>query len=160
MTLTSFKPGLIDGVSVTPLERHADGRGWLAELWRCDDAPSPRPAMAYLSVTRPGEARGPHEHQRQSDRFVFAGPGTALIRLWDRRADSPTAGCSMTLHAGEDQPISLVAPPGVVHGYRNDGPGDLWVINLPDALYRGEGRAEPVDEIRWEDDPDSPFSFS
>jgi len=46
---------------------------------------------------------------------------------------------------------------GVVHGYRNlsDRPG--LVCNFANRLYRGPGRQEPVDEIRFEDTPDSPF---
>lgn len=53
----------------------------------------------------------------------------------------------------------VVIPPGVVHGYRNISGEDALVINLPNRLYRGEGKAEDVDEIRHEDDPDSPYRF-
>jgi hypothetical protein len=30
---------------------------------------------------------------------------------------------------------------------------------MPDRLFMGEGKAEPVDEIRHEDDPSSPFQI-
>jgi len=33
------------------------------------------------------------------------------------------------------------------------------MINLPNRLFRGRGRSEPVDEIRSEDDPGSPFKL-
>jgi dTDP-4-dehydrorhamnose 3,5-epimerase len=36
-----------------------------------------------------------------------------------------------------------------------DAPG--LVVNLPNRLYMGEGRREPVDEIRHEDDPDTVY---
>jgi len=36
---------------------------------------------------------------------------------------------------------------------------DGLVINLPNRLYRGEGKQNGVDEIRHEDTPDSPFGF-
>jgi dTDP-4-dehydrorhamnose 3,5-epimerase len=51
----------------------------------------------------------------------------------------------------------IVIPPGVVHAYTNvsDVPG--LVFNGPNRLYKGPGRKEPVDEVRHEDDPDSPF---
>jgi dTDP-4-dehydrorhamnose 3,5-epimerase len=44
-----------------------------------------------------------------------------------------------------------------VHAYRNKGLSDGLVVNLPDRLFRGKGKATPVDEVRYEDDPESPF---
>jgi dTDP-4-dehydrorhamnose 3,5-epimerase len=58
---------------------------------------------------------------------------------------------------GEDAPCSLIVPAGVVHGYRNVGSRDGLVINLPNRLFMGPARAHPIDEIRHESDPDSPF---
>ena len=51
----------------------------------------------------------------------------------------------------------MIIPPGVVHAYQNvdDMPGLL--LNFPNQLYRGPQRQEPVDEIRHEEDPFSPF---
>ena len=48
--------------------------------------------MAYVSVTKPGVIRGPHEHVNQTDMFVFVGPGEFELHLWDRRESSPTKG--------------------------------------------------------------------
>ncbi|RJQ49085.1 MAG: dTDP-4-dehydrorhamnose 3,5-epimerase, partial [Nitrospiraceae bacterium] len=45
----------------------------------------------------------------------------------------------------------------IVHAYKNIGIVDGLVINLPDRLYKGWGKTEPVDEIRYEDDPKTPF---
>jgi dTDP-4-dehydrorhamnose 3,5-epimerase len=47
----------------------------------------------------------------------------------------------------------------VVHAYRNVGGEPGLVFNCPDRLYKGPGRKEPVDEIRHEDDPASPFQL-
>jgi dTDP-4-dehydrorhamnose 3,5-epimerase len=44
-----------------------------------------------------------------------------------------------------------------VHAYQNIGAVDGIVINCPNRLYRGQGRREQVDEIRHEDDPNTPF---
>ncbi len=155
---TSYQPGEIEGVIIRRLQRYEDARGWLAEVFRQDELPAELwPVMAYVSVTRPGVARGPHEHRHQTDMFCFLGPGTFEVRLWDGRGDSPTYGCSMTLRAGEDDPKVVVILSGVVHGYRNIGSVEALVINLPNRLYRGEGRKEPVDEVWYEDDTGSPF---
>jgi dTDP-4-dehydrorhamnose 3,5-epimerase len=34
-----------------------------------------------------------------------------------------------------------------------------WVINMPNKLYAGKGRQEPVDEIRHENDNNSPYTL-
>ncbi|HEX8353610.1 MAG TPA: dTDP-4-dehydrorhamnose 3,5-epimerase family protein, partial [Pyrinomonadaceae bacterium] len=159
LTAADLARGRIDGVVVRDLRKHLDERGWLAELYRGDDEASKqcRPAMAYASTTLPGVQRGPHEHHDQADHFCFLGPSNFKLRLWDNRPDSPTYGRVMTVYAGEDAPRAVVVPKGVVHAYRNVGPSTGLVVNLPDRLYAGEGRAEEVDEIRHEDDPATIF---
>lgn len=146
----------IRGVEVAALRYHNDARGWLTEVYRNDEFAT-RPVMAYVSMTHPGTARGPHEHREQTDVFVFMGPSTFRITLWDARPASPTHGERMVFEAGEGWPARVVVPPGVVHAYQNVGDGDGLVLNFPDRLYAGEGRREPVDEIRWEDDPSGRF---
>jgi dTDP-4-dehydrorhamnose 3,5-epimerase len=119
-----------------------------------------QPVMAYLSATRPGVVRGPHEHQEQTDFFAFAGPSDFEVTLWDNRVGSPTCGQREVLVLGASRPATLLVPPGVVHAYRNVGEVEGWVLNFPNRLYKGVGRREPVDEIRHEDDPDSKFRLS
>ena len=151
-----FKQGEIDGVVVRDLRRFNDDRGWLTELFRHDELASEFfPAMAYLSATRPGVKRGPHEHVDQADLFCFLGPSNFKMRMWDNRPDSTTFNHMMTLIVGADDPKSVLVPKGVVHAYQNVGDEDGIVINCPNRLYAGENRREPVDEIRHEDDPNT-----
>jgi dTDP-4-dehydrorhamnose 3,5-epimerase len=158
---TGWVDGDIDGVEIRPVARHSDDRGWLGETFRADELPAElRPVMSYVSVTRPGQVRGPHEHAAQTDLFGFVGPGTLELRLWDRRAGSVTRGRKLALVVGEENPVTVVVPPGVVHGYRNVRDTDAWVLNFPNRLYAGEGRKEPVDEIRHEDSADSGYHMS
>jgi len=63
----------------------------------------------------------------------------------------------MSFNAGIDEPFAVVVPKGVVHGYKNIGDTDGMVINCPNRLYMGEGKKEPIDEIRHEDDPATPY---
>ena len=118
-----------------------------------------RPVMGYLSMTLPGVARGPHDHREQTDLLVFPGPSDFEVTLWDNRADSPTFGQRESFLLGQGRPATIVVPPGVVHGYRNTGSVEGRVLNFPNRLYKGPGRAEPVDETRYEDDPESPCRF-
>jgi len=148
----------ISGVICQPLVLFNDQRGWLAEIYRQDElAPEHFPVMAYISVTEPGMARGPHAHREQTDMFCFAGPGDFRVVLWDDRADSPTLGVRQEFRLGESRPAVLIVPPGVVHGYKNIGERPGLVGNFANRLYRGPGRREPVDEIRFEDDPTASF---
>ncbi len=148
----------IEGVVINELGKHDDQRGWLVELFRNDELPNANcPTMAYVSETNPGVARGPHEHVEQSDYFAFIGPGSFKLYLWDAREDSPTYLTKQTAVLGEECRASVIIPPGVVHAYRNVSEKQGWVFNAPNQLYAGEGKTQPVDEIRHEDIEDSPY---
>lgn len=153
-----FRNGPIEGVITRPLRKFTDERGWLAELFRDDELPTGfRPAMSYASVTLPGILRGPHEHVEQADLFFFFGPGAFKATLWDNRPGSPTYLHRQELTLGVDHPGSMLIPKGVVHCYRCISAEPGLVINCPDRLFMGPGKAEAIDEIRHEDDPRSPF---
>lgn len=155
---TTFSRKPIDGVVVKPLRKFVDERGWLSELFRHDELSDEyHPVMSYISVTEPGVTRGPHEHVDQTDLFCFIGPSNFKVRVWDNRPDSATYNCMMTVFAGADSPASVLIPPGVAHAYRNVGSVPGVVINMPNRLFMGEGRREPIDEIRHEDDPATPY---
>jgi len=155
-----FREGPIDGVTLRPLKRFEDARGWLIELFRQDELePACHPVMAYVSETLPGVVRGPHEHREQTDCFAFIGPGDFRLYLWDARPDSPTYGNKQVILVGESNRTLAIVPPGVVHAYRNVSPTPGWMFNAPNRLYAGVGKREPVDEIRHEDRPCSPFQI-
>jgi len=151
-----FKKGEIEGVVIEKLIRISDERGFLVETFRKDNLPDDlQPVMSYVSYTRPGVARGPHEHLKQTDIFCFIGPGNFRIKLWDNREESKTYRYCMEIVGGEDNHIRVIVPPGVVHGYKNiSKEADGMVLNYPDKLYGGWDRKEEVDEIRHEDKED------
>lgn len=150
---------MIDDVKITKINKFEDERGYLAEFFRNDEM-NYKPAMAYFSFTKNEIIRGPHEHKKQADFFVFAGPGDFELHLWDRRENSPTKGEYFKELFGESNPVSVLVPPGVVHGYKCISETGGYSINLPDKLYKGENKKEEADEIRWEQDPDSPYKIS
>lgn len=143
----------IKGVIILPLKILSDERGTLVETYRRDMLPEGIDlAMSYVSYTEPGYARGPHEHLEQTDVFSFIGPGDFEIYLCDNRMDSPTFGKKMRFVAGESNPVTVVVPPRIVHGYRNISENiKSMVLNYPDRLFMGRGKKGPVDEIRHED---------
>ena len=155
-----FKNANIEGIIIKNLIKFTDERGWLIETYRGDELEKIYfPVMSYISMAHPNIIRGPHEHIYQTDLFGFVGPATFKIYLWDNRKDSPTYLNKMVVFAGENEPKSVLVPPGVVHGYKCIGGKDALSINLPDKLYRGEGKKEEVDEIRWEIREDSIYKI-
>ncbi len=150
---------MIKDIIIKKLEKFEDDRGWLAEIYR-DDELNYQPVMGYVSVTKPGIIRGPHEHVEQSDCFVFLGPGSFELHLWDRREASETNGEYLKMKVGENNPTMVIVPPGVVHGYKCIGEKDAYSINLPNKLYKGKNKADDVDEIRWEKDSESPYKIA
>lgn len=155
-----FQTGPIEGIIWKPLTIYRDTRGWLSELFRHDELPEEfHPTMAYISMTEPGVARGPHEHVDQADYFCFIGPSNFKVYLWDNREGSKTFRNKEVRVVGIDEPMGLVVPAGVVHAYQNVGGVQGWVFNGPNRLYRGPGKKEPVDEIRHEEETGSPFQL-
>ena len=65
----TFESGDIEGVVVRDLRKFVDARGWLAELFRDDEVDAEfRPAMAYISTTKPGARRAePVDEIRHED---------------------------------------------------------------------------------------------
>ena len=153
-----FHAGTIRDVIWKPLSKYHDDRGWLCELFRHDEVPAEfHPVMAYISMTLPDVARGPHEHVEQADCFCFIGPSNFKVYLWDSRRDSPTCGAKQTEVVGIERPMLLIVPAGVVHAYKNVGDEPGLVFNCPNRLYRGQDKKEPVDEIRHEENEGSPY---
>ena len=151
-----FTQGEIEGVIIKKLEKFSDDRGYLVETFRIDNLSSKlRPVMSYVSYTKPGVTRGPHEHREQTDIFCFMGPGNFKIRLWDNRKGCGNYGNFMELVGGKDNPIILIVPSGIVHGYKNISKEvSGMVLNYPDKLYGGLDKKEKIDEIRHEDKED------
>jgi dTDP-4-dehydrorhamnose 3,5-epimerase len=60
----------------------------------------------------------------------------------------------MEVIGGDNNLITVIVPPGVVHGYKNISKDYGMVLNFPDKLYKGWDKKEEVDEIRHEDKED------
>ncbi|MGE5351552.1 MAG: dTDP-4-dehydrorhamnose 3,5-epimerase [Ignavibacteriales bacterium] len=151
----SINAAEIKGVIAKQLPKHLDSRGHLIETFRIDELPDGvRPVMSYVNFTQPGVIRGPHEHKEKLEIFAFPGPGNMRIFLWDNRADSETYRMRKIFCGGEDSPLLLIVPPGIVHLIENiSRTKDAMLINYPTTLFKGWGRKEVfTDEIRYDMD--------
>jgi dTDP-4-dehydrorhamnose 3,5-epimerase len=140
---------VIEGVEIKQLTKHADERGSLMELLRCDDAIFRKFGQAYVSLNYPGVVRGWHYHKKQDDHFAVV-KGMAKVALYDAREGSSTQGEVDEFFLGEQNNILLKIPVGVMHGYKTVGAEPSLLINFPSEPYDPQ---EP-DEYRlpWDTD--------
>jgi dTDP-4-dehydrorhamnose 3,5-epimerase len=150
---------MINGVIVKELKKYEDDRGYLVEIYRRDEVDL-GVAMSYLSMTLSGVVRGPHEHVYQTDYFIFPGSGDFTLYLWDKRANSTTFGQKLEMTVGASFPCTVIVPPGVVHGYKCVSDVPAMSINFPDKLYKGVNKQNEIDEVRWEQDANSPYKIN
>ncbi len=125
------------------------------EILRADDPHFRRFGQVYLTVARPGVVKAWHCHRLQTDHFAVVA-GEARIALYDDRDGSPTRGAVMEVVAGETNPVLVIIPPGVYHGFTPVGAAAAHVLNVPTELYNYDA----PDEIRRPyDDPAVPYDW-
>ena len=155
-----MEPCNIKGILIQELEKYADQRGWLSEFFRQDELEQSQwPQMGYVSMTEPGMSRGPHEHLNQTDIFVFLGLSEFELYLWDNRPESVSFQQKDIVKIPKGKLVRIIIPPGIVHGYKNIGCHQGVIVNAPNKLYKGKGELGEIDEIRYEQNPDSPFKI-
>jgi dTDP-4-dehydrorhamnose 3,5-epimerase len=124
---------MIEGLQRFELERHADNRGWFAELARASGLPKPI-RQVNVSRSRCGVIRGLHYHERGQDDVFVCLAGTVRVVVLDRES-----GEVFTEDIGDDNPVAIYVPGLLAHGYEA----------LTDALF-----AYLVTEEFDADDPD------
>jgi dTDP-4-dehydrorhamnose 3,5-epimerase len=125
---------MIEGVVVKKLKVIPDERGYLMEMLRSDDEFYQKFGQLYLTVANPGVVKGWHYHKKQTDHFVCV-KGMAKVVLYDSRDKSATAGQVNEFFMGEQNPILLVIPPFVMHGFKGVSTEPAMIINCPTELY-------------------------
>jgi dTDP-4-dehydrorhamnose 3,5-epimerase len=125
---------LIHDVIVKKLAVHADERGRLMEMLRCDDELFVKFGQAYLTTAYPGVVKAWHYHKRQVDHFVVVF-GMMKVVLYDARENSPTKGLVNEFFMGVHNQVLLQIPAGVYHGFKCISDTEALVINIPTELY-------------------------
>jgi dTDP-4-dehydrorhamnose 3,5-epimerase len=147
---------IIKGVKTKQLIKHVDDRGFFMEILRDDDELLRRFGQASMSLSYPGVIKAFHYHKRQDDLWFFP-KGNAQVVLYDTREDSPTYKMTNVFYMGEHNPMLLVIPIGVAHGYRVLGLEPVIIIYFTTESYV----ASDPDEYRipW-DDPAIGFDWT
>ena len=102
---------MIDGLRRFPLERHADERGWFAEVTRASALEKPIRQM-NVSRSRRGVIRGLHYHERGQDDIFVCLAGMVRVVVLDR-----TTGETFTEDIGDENPVAIYVPGIHAHGY-------------------------------------------
>lgn len=154
MTMTTTRETTaIYGVKTRPLRVIPDDRGWLTEILRSDDPDFRAFGQVYLTAVYPGVIKAWHFHKQQTD-YIACIAGMIRLGLYDPREDSPTKGVSQEIFAGLLNPLLVIVPPGVMHGFQCLGRETALVINVPDRPYDYDN----PDEFRVPvDDPSVPY---
>jgi dTDP-4-dehydrorhamnose 3,5-epimerase len=154
--LQAYGPGpVIEGVTLTPLARHADDGGSLTELARLADGRAEgiegfTVRQVNYSELAPGAIKAFHLHVRQTDVWYVPPGDRMLVVLLDVRQGSPTEGVRMRLMLGDGVSRLLRIPPGVAHGVRNLGPATGRIIYLTDVQFSAEPSTCDEGRLPWD----------
>ncbi|WP_066051397.1 dTDP-4-dehydrorhamnose 3,5-epimerase family protein [Robertmurraya korlensis] len=139
----------IEGVVTKELIKHCDDRGFFAEVLRNDEDLLQKFGQLSWSMSYPGVIKAFHYHEIQDDLWFFPS-GDAQVVLYDYRQDSPTYKQSNVFYMGENNPILLVIPKGVAHGYRVLGSKPATIIYCTTESYNSSNPDEK--RIPWDDE--------
>jgi dTDP-4-dehydrorhamnose 3,5-epimerase len=146
----------IHDVIVKKLTTHSDDRGYFREVVRDDEYLLRRFGQSSVTKTYPGVIKAFHWHNDQDDLWYVV-EGMARVVLYDRRAGSPTEGATQVIYAGDDNPVVILIPTGIAHGYQVLG-------NQPVILFyhvtRAYDPAHPDEQRLPFDDPRIGFDWS
>ncbi len=146
----------IHDVIIKKLVTHSDDRGYFREVLRDDDHLLRQFGQTSITRTYPGVIKAFHWHQEQDDIWYIAS-GMARVVLYDRRSESPTFKVTQVIFAGEDNPLSILIPKGIAHGYQVLGNAPVLMFYHTTHNYNPKA----PDEFRIPfDDPEIGFDWS
>jgi dTDP-4-dehydrorhamnose 3,5-epimerase len=146
----------IHDVIIKKLTTHSDDRGYFREVVREDDHLLRRFGQSSITKTYPGVIKAFHWHQDQDDLWYVV-DGMARVVLYDRRTGSPTLGATQVVYAGEDNPVVILIPTGVAHGYQVLGHKPVVLFYHVTQCY---DPARPDEQRIAFDDPQIGFDWS
>ena len=129
----------IDKVQIIKRRLIADERGWfLKVITGTEDCIPSHTGEIYLTMGKPGQAKGGHYHPEALEWFTII-EGSAILKLED-----------VDTHARRDIELSfedaqtVFIPNGVAHSVVNNGDKDFILLAYTDKLY------DPADTLAYE----------
>ncbi len=145
---------LIDGVKTRLINVINDERGRLAEILRSDSELFQKFGQVYYTTAFPGVVKAWHFHKIQTDHF-FCVKGMTKLVLYDPREGSSTKGLINEFFVGDHNPMLVVIPNLIYHGFKAISNEESIMLNIPTELYNydnpDEFRLDPnTDEIPYD----------
>ena len=129
-------------IETFPVARHADERGWFAELIRASALPKPI-RQANLSRSKRGVIRGLHYHERGQDDLFVCLEGMVRVVVLDRERDDV-----FTIDIGDDNPVAVYVPGIYAHGF--EALTDCLFVYLVTEEYDRDNPDEH--SVPWDDE--------
>jgi dTDP-4-dehydrorhamnose 3,5-epimerase len=126
--------GEIKGVIVKRLIRHSDERGFFEEIVRDDENLLEKFGQMSCSKTNSGVIKAFHYHESQDDIWFFP-VGNVRVVLHDLREKSLVEGITQIIFTGEDNPMVILIPRMVAHGYQVLGNKKCIIVYLTTKSY-------------------------
>ena len=111
---------MIDGVSVKPLQRIPDERGFIMHMLRSNDPEFQQFGEIYFSTIYPEVIKAWHLHSKMTLNYAVV-VGMIKLVLCDKREDSPTRGEIQELYIGQQNYQLVTIPPQVWNGFKGVG---------------------------------------
>jgi dTDP-4-dehydrorhamnose 3,5-epimerase len=142
-------------VTIRALTMNRDARGSFTEVFRREWDIGVSPIQWNVVQSQKGTLRGVHVHIKHDDYLILLS-GKASVGLRDLRPGSPTEGLSTVVELDGDEPVAVVIPHGVAHGFLFHAPSlHLYAVseywNVADELACHW--ADPELELDWSAQP-------
>ncbi len=108
---------MLNGVKIKKIIRYHDDRGFFSEIIKFEEETFCNVKQTSYTETYPNVIKAFHYHKKQFDVW-FAVKGEMRIVLYDLRRNSPSYKQTQEICAGETNPVLVLIPPGVAHGYQ------------------------------------------
>lgn len=129
---------LKDKVKIIPRRLIADDRGWfLKAITGTEDNIPSHTGEVYLTMGKPGQAKGGHYHPEAVEWFTVI-QGNTVLKLEDIHTHE-----RMDIELSLDKAISVYIPNNVAHIVENCGDNDFILLAYTDKLY------DPADTIAY-----------
>lgn len=142
----------LEGLAVRNLEKHADERGFFAEILRNDWKElihKDKVVQTSLSMSQPGVVRAWHRHAQGQVDYIIVIEGMVKIAVYDDRDGSPTRGEIVDMIVSGERLQAVRVPGHYWHGTKNMGDKPSLTIYFCTKLYN---HADPDEERRpWND---------
>ena len=144
---------MIDGVTVKPLRRIPDERGYIMHMLRSNDPEFERFGEIYFSTIYPDAIKAWHLHRVMTLNYAVV-VGMIKLVLYDDRQGSPTYGEIQELFIGQENYQLVRIPPHVWNGFKAVGNQMAIVANCtthphdPDEIVR-KSPFDPSIDYDW-----------